>query len=265
MQAVRQGRAVGATIGFFLKFKPYATLEEIRRREKVFQPVFGPVLVVDGDTVREVLERDQEFTVEPYGVEMRKVMSPAHNGGFGTFVLSTDDNAVYEPDKQLLAAVCNRGDADADHGHDARGLHAARRRRGGGRTASGVGDDRCGAGARALRAVTLGHRYLGVPVAAHAGYVRAHRRRCCRTTARRSTDSPRRRSRKRDGVIPDEPQMYGWIKAAFQHFFNNVQKDPAVKVSRPARLPAAARVPPARDRHPSASGCWTARPWTRRC
>src|SRR5262245_40119305 len=36
--------------------------------------------------------------------------------------------------------------------------------------------------------------------------------------------------KKDDGVIPDERQMYLWIKAAFQHFFNNVQKDPAVQV-----------------------------------
>ena len=50
------------------------------------------MLVVDGAAVRDVLERDQEFTVEPYGVEMMKVMSPAHNGGFNTFILSTDDN-----------------------------------------------------------------------------------------------------------------------------------------------------------------------------
>jgi hypothetical protein len=36
---------------------------------------------------------------------------------------------------------------------------------------------------------------------------------------------------KGDGVIPDERIMYGWIKAAFQHFFNNVQKDPVVQVA----------------------------------
>ena len=76
LQAVRQGRAVGAVIGFFLKLKPYPMLEEIRRKGNVFQPPFGPVLVVEGDAVRDVLERDQEFTVEPYGVEMMKVMSP---------------------------------------------------------------------------------------------------------------------------------------------------------------------------------------------
>src|SRR5262245_17341153 len=68
LQALRQGRAVGAVIGFFLKLKPYPMLEEIRQRGKLFQPIFGPVLIVDGATVRNVLERDQEFTVEPYGV-----------------------------------------------------------------------------------------------------------------------------------------------------------------------------------------------------
>jgi hypothetical protein len=36
--------------------------------------------------------------------------------------------------------------------------------------------------------------------------------------------------KKTDGIIPDERQMYVWIKAAFRHFFNNVQKDPAVQV-----------------------------------
>ena len=32
-----------------------------------------------------------------------------------------------------------------------------------------------------------------------------------------------------DGVIPDERKMYEWITAAFQHFFNNVQKDAGVQ------------------------------------
>ena len=62
--------------------------------------------------MRSVLERDQEFTVDPYGAEMVKVMSPRHNGGFSTFVLSTDDTAVYEPDKRLLSLVCSRMDAE---------------------------------------------------------------------------------------------------------------------------------------------------------
>ena len=112
-QALRQGRAIGAVIGFFLRFAPYRMLGEIRARGQLFQPPFGPVVVVGGDAVRNVFERDQEFTVEPYGVEMMTVMSPQHNGGFSTFVLSTDDNSLYEPDKHLLSAVCTREDAAA--------------------------------------------------------------------------------------------------------------------------------------------------------
>src|SRR5262245_20194700 len=38
LQAARQGRAVGAVIGFFLKLKPYPMLEEVRNKMKVFQP-----------------------------------------------------------------------------------------------------------------------------------------------------------------------------------------------------------------------------------
>ena len=50
VQAARQGRAVGAVIGFFLKLKPYPMLDEVRKKTKVFQPAFGPVLVVEGST-----------------------------------------------------------------------------------------------------------------------------------------------------------------------------------------------------------------------
>ena len=49
LQAVRQGRAVAAVIGFFLKLRPYPMLEEIRKKAKLFQPAFGPVLVVEGE------------------------------------------------------------------------------------------------------------------------------------------------------------------------------------------------------------------------
>src|SRR5262245_42226075 len=59
-QALRQGKAVGAVVGFFLKFKPSPTLEEIRQKGKLFQPAFGPVLVVDGDAVRDVLQRNDD-------------------------------------------------------------------------------------------------------------------------------------------------------------------------------------------------------------
>ena len=229
LRAVRQGRAVGAVIGFFLKLKPYPMLEEIRRTQKLFQPAFGPVLVVDGALVREVLERDQEFTVEPYGVEMMKVMSPGHNGGFTTFILSTDDNAVYEPDKRLLSAICNRADAemitDLLHQECRRRVQAAltAARTGGASTIDIVESI-----ARYVP-VVLGHRYLGVPVAAERGTFEL--------TPEMLTyygspidGQPETALAPGDGVIPDERQMYLWIKAAFRHFFNNVQKDPAVQI-----------------------------------
>ena len=247
LQAIRQGRAVGAVLGFFLKFRPYPMLEEIRQKTKVFQPAFGPLLVVDGDAVRDVLERNQEFTVDPYGVEMMKVMSPAHNGGFNTFVLSTDDSERYLPDKRLLAAVCNRDDATriraVIHEDCRRRVHeavsAAR--------ASGVLQiDVVQAVARYVP-VTLGDRYLAVPVAAQPGsfeltpdMLTYYGTPIPGPDGSVPPDSvtlpdgttvpvPDTALAKADGVIPDERQMYEWIKAAFQHFFNNVQKDPMVQ------------------------------------
>ena len=228
LQAVRQGRAVGATVGFFLKFKPYPTLEEIRHRGKLFQPSFGPVLVLDGAAVREVLERDQEFTVEPYGAEMMKVMSPTHNGGFNTFILSTDDTAVYEPDKRLLTTVCNRNDAAAvtdllhEDGMRRIGTAVDAARRSGSCTIDVVETV-----ARYVP-VTLGHRYLGVPVAVEPGSFELTDDML--TFYGSAIDGQAETAlAKGDGVIPDERVMYQWIKAAFQHFFNNVQKDPAVQ------------------------------------
>jgi cytochrome P450 len=228
VQATRQGRAIGAVVGFFLKLKPYPMLEEVRKRAKLFQPAFGPVLVVEGDAVRNVLERDQEFTVDPYGVEMMKVMSPAHNGGYSTFILSTDTPA-YEPDKRLLSAVCNREDADRITDI----IHRDCMRRMG---AALAGARKSGASTVCLVEslaryvpVTLGHKYLGVPVAAQPGSFEL--------TAEMLTyygapidGQPETALNKEDGVIPDERQMYLWIKAAFRHFFNNVQKDPQVQI-----------------------------------
>jgi cytochrome P450 len=228
VQAVRQGRAVGAVIGFFLRYKPYPMLEEIRQKGKLFQPMYGPVVVVDGDTVRNVLERDQEFTVEPYGVEMMKVMSPQHNGGFSTFILSTDDNPLYQPDKRLLSTVCNRDDAEAMtdiiHQDCVRRVAAAV---GAARASGSSIIDVVEALARYVP-ITLGHRYLGVPVATEPGSFRL--------TPEMLTyygtpidGQPETALQEEDGVVPDERQMYLWIKAAFQHFFNNVQKDPVVR------------------------------------
>ncbi|HVQ13619.1 MAG TPA: hypothetical protein VMS40_08510 [Vicinamibacterales bacterium] len=225
IQATRQGRAVGAAIGFFLKLKPYAMLEEIRRKGKLFQPAFGPVLVVEADTVRNVLERDQEFTVDPYGVEMMKVMSPAHNGGYSTFILSTDDTPAYEPDKQLLSAVCNREDADRItdiiHRECMRRMAAALARA----RKSGVSTMCLVESLARYLPVTLGHKYLGVPVAAQNGSFELTPEML--TYYGTPIDGQAETALKKDdGVIPDERQMYLWIKAAFRHFFNNVQKDP---------------------------------------
>ena len=228
LQALRQGRAVGAVIGFFLKLRPYPMLEEIRARGKLFQPAFGPVLVVDGETVRGVLERDQEFTVEPYGAEMMKVMSPAHNGRFTTFVLSTDDSAVYEPDKRLLSLVCNRQDADRLTGL----VHRDCMRRVGAavRTARANGSSAIDVVQSVARyvPVTLGHEYLGVPVAERPGSF-ALTDEMLTYYGQPIEGQLETALGRQDGVIPDETLMYAWIKAAFQHFFNNVQKDREVQ------------------------------------
>jgi cytochrome P450 len=157
-------------------------------------------------------------------------MSPQHNGGFTTFVLSTDDNAVYEPDKRLLDAVCRRNDAaavvDIVHRDCMRrmGEAIAAARQSGSSTI-----DLVPALARYVP-VTLGHHYLGVPVAATPGtFELTPEMLACYGTP--IDGRPETALGRNDGVIPDERQMYLWIKAAFQHFFNNVQKDPAVAVS----------------------------------
>jgi cytochrome P450 len=227
-QAIRQGRAVASVIGFFLRFRPYPMLEEVRGAGKLFQPPFGPLLVVEGQAVRELLERDQEFTVEPYGVEMARVMTPRHNGGFTTFILSTDDDALYRPDRQLLSAVCTRDDAArlTQLVHDdcmrrlAVAVDAARAQ-------GSTGLDVVHSLARYVP-VTLGHAYLGVPVAPQTGSFELTAD-MLEYYGEPIDGDPETALRQGDGVIPDERQMYGWIKAAFRHFFNNVEKDPGVR------------------------------------
>src|SRR6185503_9845688 len=77
--------------------------------------------------------------------------------------------------------------------------------------------------------VTLGHKYLGVPVTARPGSFELTPEML--TYYGSPIDGQEETAlKKEDGVIPDEKQMYLWIKAAFQHFFNNVQKDPLVQV-----------------------------------
>ena len=70
--------------------------------------------------------------------------------------------------------------------------------------------------------VFLGHRYLGVPVAAKPGSFQLTPEML--TYYGQPIDgTPETALAREDGIVPDEQTMYQWIKAAFQHFFNNVQ------------------------------------------
>jgi len=75
--------------------------------------------------------------------------------------------------------------------------------------------------------VALGHRYLGAPVAPTPGTFELTQEMLAYYGSP-IDGQPETALTQADGVIPDEALMYGWIKAAFQHFFNNVQKDPVV-------------------------------------
>lgn len=242
--AVRQGRAVGGVYGFFLKYRPYPMLAEIRDKEKLFQPAFGPVIVVHGGSVRELLTRHEEFSVDPYGREMIKSMTPKENGGFDTFILSTDDADKYLDDKALLTAVINEEDAsritDLIHQDSLRRIKQAVRKA---RTEGHAFIDVVSAVARFVP-VTLAHHYLGVPAAEQKGSfelsddmlryygskVSGPDGKTPLPTSYRRPDGdlvelPDSALARCDGVIPDELQIYLWVKSAFQNFFNNVQKD----------------------------------------
>ncbi len=246
--AVRQGRAIGAVYGFFLKYKPYPMLAEIRAKQNLFQPPFGPIMVVGDDSVRDVLSRHEEFTVDPYGREMIKSMTPAKNGGFDTFILSTDDPDKYDEDKKLLTTVINKEDpakiTDLVHEDCMRRVRrAVEEAREGGKGQIDI----VTAIARFVP-VTVSHHYLGIPAAAQMGQFElnddmlryygakvagpdgatplpTHYRRPDGSTV----DLPDSALGQTDGVIPDEAQIYEWIKASFQNFFNNVQKDVEVQ------------------------------------
>ena len=242
--ATRQGKAVGACYGFFFRYKPYPMFAEVRAKEKLFQPPFGPVLVVHGETVLDVLTRHHEFTVDPYGREMSKMLSPDNSDGFDTYILSTDDDSKYLEDKELLTSVVTREDATTitDLMHQncmdrvRRAVNESRER----------GDhyiDVVTAVARFVP-VTLGHDYFGVPAAKEnstfeltddmlelygnkvAGPDGKTSLPLTYKNAKGETiDLPDSALTKQDGIIPDELQVYLWIKAAFRNFFNNVKKD----------------------------------------
>ncbi len=244
LAATRQARAVGAVYGFFLRYRPYPMFTEIRQKEKLFQPPFGPIMVAQGDAVRDVLTRHSEFTVDPYGREMVKSMSPRYNGGLDTFILSTDDDSKYNDDKELLTTVVNKADPEKITGlvHDdtmRRVKEAVGRARGEGNCFVDV----VTAVARFVP-VTLGHHYLGVPAAQQKGFFELtddmltyygvkiaspDGQTPLPTTYQRPdgtvVELPDTALKRSDGIIPDEMQIYEWIKASFQNFFNNIQKD----------------------------------------
>ncbi|MEN8259790.1 MAG: hypothetical protein ABFS02_04250 [Pseudomonadota bacterium] len=242
--ATWQAMAVGAVCGFFLKYRPYPMLAEIRQKEKLFQPPFGPIVVVDGDTVRDVLSRHAEFTVDPYGREMVKSMTPQYNGGLDTFILSTDDNDKYVADKDLLTTVVNKADGEKITGlvHE----DSMKRLREAVNKARQEGNSLIDVVTTVARfvPVTLAHHYFGVPAANQKGCfeltddmlkyygnkIAGPDGQTPLPTTYQNPDGatielPDSALTRSDGVIPDETQIYEWIKASFWNFFNNVQKD----------------------------------------
>ena len=241
--ARRNGRAVGAVYKFFLFFDPYGMFAQFKRAGlRAFQPFVGPVLVVEGDAVRDVLNRHDEFTVDPYGAEMIKTMTPKHNGvanrpGLSTFILSTDDAAVYEPDKKLLAKVVSR--RDVRHIRPLLLEDCLSRVGASVRAARETGANQIDLVESVARfvPVTMGRVYLGVPsqetsesfdltedmLSYYGDDIKGGP---SGTTPLEGTGLLRG-----DGVVPDEATMYLWIKNAFECFFNNVQRDPAVQAA----------------------------------
>lgn len=240
--AQRNGKAVGAVYRFFLFCDPYGMFAQIRRAGlKAFQPLLGPiVVVVDGDTVRDVLLRHDEFTVDPDGLEMAKTMTPDRNGADGgpgrkIFVLGTDDRAVFEPDKQLLMHVVNRQDINR-----IRPLitEDCRRRVGlaeeAARKAENTQLDFVQAVARFVP-VAMGSVYLGVPCndAIEHFELTEDMQQYYGEDLFGGPDGKQRLAGTGlgpdDDIVADEATMYGWIKSAFECFFNNVSKDIGVQ------------------------------------
>lgn len=239
--AKRHGKAVGAVYKFFLYFDPYGMFAQIRRAGlKAFQPLLGPLVVVDGVAVRDVLSRHDEFTVAPYGVEMAKIMTAGRNGaggedGLENFILGTDDTLAFESDKRLLTQVVNRHDP-----HRIRPLIAADCRRRVGlavQTARDAGRLRLDVVQAVARfvPVTMGKVYLGVPCADGIEHFELSddMQEYYGADLLGGPDGQQRLDgtglRADAGIVADEATMYHWIKTAFQCFFNNVSKDMAVQ------------------------------------
>lgn len=237
----RNGKAVGAVYKFFLFFDPYGMFDQIRGAGlKAFQPLIGPILVTQGDAVRDLLSRHDEFTVNPYGLEMAKTMSPQFNGAHGgpgltNFILGTDDDIAYEPDKAMLTQVVNRQDPKR-----IRPLLSADCR------------DRIGRAVKTAREsgtlqldivrtvarfvpVTLGRVYLGAPALTQIEHFELSDE-MLRYYGNDLLGGPDGKQilantglRRDEGIVADEATMYFWIKTSFECFFNNVTKDVTVQ------------------------------------
>ncbi len=248
LAATRQGKAVGAGYGFFFRYKPYPMLAEIRAKEKLFQPPFGPIIVAHGETVLDVLKRHHEFSVDPYGREMIKTLSPHSSDGFDTYILSTDDDSKYLEDKVLLTAVVNRNDPKiiTDFIHQDC-MHRVRIAVQDARASGNNYVDVVPAVAR-FAPVTLGHHYFGVPAAEQTAKFeltdevlelygdkvpgpdgKTPLPTSYKNPNGETIDLPDSALTRDDGIIPDEEQVYEWIKASFRNFFNNVKKDVPVQ------------------------------------
>ena len=252
LQALRQGRAVGAVDRLLPQVQALSDAGgDPPASGPVFQPPFGPVLVVDGDAVRDVLERDQEFTVEPYGVEMMKVMSPAAQRRLQHL---HPEHRRQRASTSRTSACCRRCATGRTPTRSPACIHQDCVRRVGAAVAaaraSGASTiDVVQAVARYVP-VTLGHRYLGVPVAPQAGILRADagdadvlRRRPIDGQPDDGVDGTG--GRRHSGRAADVPLDQGRVPALLQQRAEGSGRAGAGA----ARLPPAARVPPARDRH----------------
>ena len=246
--ATNQGKAVGATMGFFLKYKPYPMLAEIRAKGGICQPAVGPVIIASHDLVLDTLSRHDEFTVAPYGEEMKKSMSDKYNGGYTTFILSTDKASLYEDDKMLLTTIVNKKDPELIR-QKVR-AETQRRMKIAVAEAKANGEPLVDVVPTVARfiPVYLGDQYLGVPVAPERGTFELNdlMLKCYGDKVAgpdgvtplplsitgpngETIDLPDSALGKNDGVIPDEETVYHWIVSCFHNFFNNVSKDVAVQ------------------------------------
>lgn len=233
----RSGRAVGAIYKLFLLHNPDGMFAEIREKGlRAFQPSVGPVLVVDGDTVRDVFSRHHEFTVDFYGEEMAKIIcsraGAGNNKRVHNFVLGTDDDRDFVGDRIILDQVVRHDDPPK-----LLKLLAEKCRQ---QVSAAVESARAGAEAQLdivtelARAIPtyLIQTYLGLPLLDQQQSFDLSED-MLEWYGDDILDDPQDEKtklsgtglKKGDGIIPDAPTMYCWIKTAYECFFNNIARD----------------------------------------